>query len=196
VARRTDSSSPLSRLLYATSCAAKMAGVGANRRELTSRKVDPPWRARQIRKRPTSQTLQPWSLHEGRYPASARLLSYGTSAVRSMMRSMGARLQHPLRLPHASRPQAQRQQVAPDNRLTQTQQLLRGVKHVMRINTQAPPPLVPPGRLIHLPRPRGRLLHPRHQRGGPRLLHIELPWRTLAPYVPSYRLVRVRLLLL
>jgi hypothetical protein len=150
-----------------------MAGVGTYRRERTSREFDPPWRAGQIQKRPTPQTLQPRSLHEGRNPAPARLPSDGTSVVRSL-RSMGARLQHPLRRPHIFCPKARRQQVAPDNRLKRTQQLLLGVQHAVR-NIQARPPLVPPGRLLCLPRPRGQLLHPQHLSGGPWLLHGQLP---------------------
>jgi hypothetical protein len=36
-----------------------MAGVGAYRRERLSRKLDLPWRAGQIQKRPTYQAIQP-----------------------------------------------------------------------------------------------------------------------------------------
>jgi hypothetical protein len=43
---------------------------------------------------------------------------------------------------------------------------------------------------------RGRLLHPRHLRGGPRHFHGQLPARTPAPRAPSNGLIRVRLLLL
>jgi hypothetical protein len=91
--------------LLASPHAAKLAGVGTYRREQSNRELDMPWRAGQTQKRPSSQTLQARSLHEGRHPALARLPSDGTSVVRSM-RSLGSRLQHPLHPSHVSRPQA------------------------------------------------------------------------------------------
>jgi hypothetical protein len=75
--------------LHASPCASKMAGVGAYRRERSSRESDPPWRAGQIQKRPTSQAIQPRSLREGRHSAPRRLPFYGTPTFRSM-RGMGA----------------------------------------------------------------------------------------------------------
>jgi hypothetical protein len=53
-----------------------MAGVGAYRRELSCREFDPlAWRGGQIQKRPTSQTVQPRSLHARRHPAQLDFLA-------------------------------------------------------------------------------------------------------------------------
>jgi hypothetical protein len=62
--------------------------------------------------------------------------------------------------------------------------------------TQALATLFPSMTLLRLPRPCGRLLRPRHQGGRPRLLHRQLPRRTLAARVPPDGLVGVSLPLL
>jgi hypothetical protein len=61
---------------------------------------------------------------------------------------------------------------------------------------QAPPPHVPPGRILRLAQPSGRLVRNGHLRGRQRLFHGKLPRRTVLPRVLPDGLVRVRLLLL
>jgi hypothetical protein len=52
------------------------------------------------------------------------------------------------------------------------------------------------GRLLRILGPRGRLLRARHPRGGPRLLHGQLPGLAVAPNIFADGLLRIGLLLL
>jgi hypothetical protein len=157
--------------------------------------LDPPWRVRKIQARHTPHTFQPRRLYVGGYTNPTRVSKLSKlprfEACGAWERSYNPR--YVSRMVMVPKPKCNRWRLIID--LRELNRYCSTFKTDLR-NPQAPPSPLPPGRLFCLPRPHRRVLHPRHPRRGPRLLHGQLPRHPLARRLPSDGLVRLSVLLL